>query len=61
MKDDADQERVAGLFPMGAAFERSFGVDQDIGDILDVADLGRSFANFEQRSSSGPPRANRSG
>ena len=49
MEDRADQERVAGLFPMIAAFERAFGIDQDIGDVLDVAHLGVAAADFEQR------------
>src|SRR6516165_1785154 len=26
---------MAGLFPMGSAFERPFGIDQDVGDVLD--------------------------
>src|SRR3546814_4295013 len=42
MQDGADQQRVAGLLPMAPAFERAFVVDQDVGDVLDVADLVRS-------------------
>jgi hypothetical protein len=40
MEDCADQERVTGLFPVIAPFERALGVDQDVGDVLDVAHLG---------------------
>src|SRR3546814_14102242 len=40
---------MAGLFPMVAAFERALGIDQDVGDVLDVAHLVGSAANFEQR------------
>ena len=49
MEDRADQQRVAGLLPMTAAFERAFGVDQDIGDVLDVAYFVGATADFEQR------------
>ena len=37
MQDDADEERMARLLPMIAPFERAFRIDQDVGDILDVA------------------------
>jgi hypothetical protein len=31
-----------------AALDRSFRIDQDIGDVLDVADLADALAHFEQ-------------
>ena len=37
MQDRADQQRVAGLLPVVAALQRAFGIDQDVGDVLDVA------------------------
>ena len=49
VKDDADQERVAGLFPVIAPLERAFRIDQDVGDVLDVADFVEALADFKQR------------
>jgi hypothetical protein len=49
VENRADQKRMAGLLPMVAAFERAFGIDQNVGDILDVAHLVGAPANFEQR------------
>ncbi|MCY1168247.1 hypothetical protein D9M73_82350 [compost metagenome] len=49
MQDRPDQQRMAGFLPMVAAFERPFRVDQDIGDILDVADLVLAAADLQQR------------
>ena len=48
VEDGADEERMAGLFPMIAPFERSFRIDQDVGDILDVADLPFAATDFQQ-------------
>ena len=42
-------ENNARLLPMIAPLQRSFRVDQDVGDVLHVADFGRSFAHFKQR------------
>src|SRR5579871_4750516 len=39
---------MAGFLPVIAAFEGSFGIDQNIGDILRVSYLAVTFANFEQ-------------
>jgi hypothetical protein len=40
MQDGADQKGVTGLFPMiPASRARTFGIDQNIGDVLDVADF----------------------
>ena len=48
MQDGADQQGVAGLFPMVPAFKRALGIDQDIGDVLDVAHLVRPLAHLQQ-------------
>src|ERR1700753_2955538 len=39
---------MAGFLPVIAAFERSFGIDENIGDILRVSYLAVTFADFEQ-------------
>ena len=49
VEDRADQERVAGLLPVAAPLQRAFRVDQDVGDILHVADLGLATAHLQQR------------
>jgi hypothetical protein len=49
MQDRADQQRVAGLLPMAALFETALGIDQDIGDVLDVAHFPLAATDFEQR------------
>ena len=37
------------LLPVIAALQAPFGIDEDVGDVLDVADLPFSAANLEQR------------
>ena len=49
VQDGADEERAAGLLPMVSPFQRSFRVDQDVGDVLDVTDLGVVAPYLEQR------------
>ncbi len=49
VEDRADQQRVARLFPMVPLVQRPFWVDQDVGDVLDVADLPFAAAHLEQR------------
>ena len=49
MQDGADQQRVAGLFPVVAALQRTFGVNQDVGDVLHIADFPFAAPHFEQR------------
>ena len=48
VEDRADQQRMGGLLPMIAPLERTFRIDEDIGDILDVADLMIPAANLKQ-------------
>jgi hypothetical protein len=45
----ADQKRMAGLLPVIAAFECALGVDQDVDNVLDVADFAITTAHFQQR------------
>ena len=49
MQDRADQQAMAGLFPMVALVETAFGIDQNIRDILHVADFPFALPDFEQR------------
>src|SRR3546814_1164321 len=53
MKYCADQERVGRFFPVVATLQSSFGVDQNIGDILNVVNLVRAAPNLQQRIISG--------
>jgi hypothetical protein len=59
VEDCSDQQRVRGFLPMVAPFERAFGIDQDIGDVLDVADLLDAAADLEQRVVPGRQRISR--
>ncbi len=49
MQDGAHQQRMAGLFPMVALVETAFRIDEDVGDVLDVAHLPLAAAHFQQR------------
>jgi len=49
VKDGADQKRVTGLLPVVPLFEAAFGIDEDVGDVLDVAHLPLATPHFEQR------------
>ena len=53
MQDRANEEAVAGLLPMIAAVERSFRIDQDVGDVLDVAHFLVAAPHLQQRIVSG--------
>ena len=59
VQDGADQQGVTGLFPMVPALERTLGIDQDIGDVLDVAHLVRPLAYLQQRIVAGRPQVGR--
>src|SRR3546814_3118340 len=59
VQDRANQQRVAGLFPMVALLKAAFGVDQDVGDILDVPYLPFAAPYFEQRVVGGRRRIGR--
>jgi hypothetical protein len=48
MEDGADQQGMAGLLPVVPAFQRSFGIDEDVGDVLDVAHLPLALSHFEE-------------
>ena len=47
VQDRADQQRVARLLPVVAAFQGTLGVDQDIGDILHIADFPLATPNLQ--------------
>ncbi len=49
MQDRADQQAMAGLFPMIAFVEAAFGIDQNIRDILNVSDLPLAPSHLQQR------------
>ncbi len=49
VEDGADQEGVAGLFPVVPFLQRSFWVDQDVRDVLDVAHLPLALSHLQQR------------
>ena len=49
MQDYTDQQRMPCLFPMIAAFQRAFRINQNVGDVLHIADLARALAHFHQR------------
>ncbi|QYU70876.1 acetyl-CoA carboxylase biotin carboxylase subunit [Leptolyngbya sp. 15MV] len=49
VEDGADQQRVAGLLPVVPPLQCTLGIDQDVGDVLDVAHLAIAAADLEQR------------
>ena len=59
VEDHANEERMAGLFPMIRLSERAFRIDQNVGNILDVADFVRPFAHFQERVVTCRPRVGR--
>jgi hypothetical protein len=48
MKDHADEQRMAGVLPMGAALERALRIDQNVCDVLDVAHFGGAPAHLKK-------------
>jgi hypothetical protein len=49
MQDRADEERVARLLPVVPPFQRALGIDQDVSDVLNIADFPFALANFQER------------
>ena len=49
VQDRADQQRMAGLLPVVPALQRALRIDQDVGDVLDVANLPFAAADLQQR------------
>ena len=49
MQDRADKQAVARLFPMIPFVEAAFGIDQNIRDVLHVADLPFPLPDLQQR------------
>src|SRR5215813_4383211 len=48
VKNDPDQKGMAGLFPMGSAFEGPFRFDQDVSDVLNIAHFDRALTDLKQ-------------
>ena len=59
MQDGSDQQRMAGLLPMVPPFERAFGIDQHVGDVLHVAYFPFAAADLQQRIVGGARRVGR--
>ncbi len=49
VQNGTDQQRMAGLLPVVAPLERALGINQNVGDVLHVADFMRAAPDFEQR------------
>ena len=49
VEDRSDEQGVAGLFPVVALFETAFRIDQDVGDVLNIAHFPFAAAHLEQR------------
>ncbi|MCY1364078.1 hypothetical protein D9M69_508680 [compost metagenome] len=49
MQDGTDQQCMAGLLPMIAPLQRTFGIDQNVRDVLDVAHFMRAASYLQQR------------
>ena len=59
MRDGADRQGVTGLLPMRPPLQRTFRIDQDVGEVLHVADLVRSLAHLQERVVAGGTRIGR--
>ncbi|MOA39481.1 hypothetical protein D3C78_1612660 [compost metagenome] len=59
VQDGADQQRMAGLFPVVAALQGAFRIDQDVGDVLHIAYLVRAAPDLQQRVVGGRRRIGR--
>jgi hypothetical protein len=53
------EQRVARLFPVVPLLQRTFGIDQNVGDVLDVAYLPLPATDLEQRIVGGALRVGR--
>ena len=49
VQDRADEQAVAGLLPVRSPLQRALRVDQDVGDVLHVANLRVPAPNLQQR------------
>ncbi len=48
MEDRADEKGMAGLFPMVTPFKGAFRVDQNVSDVLYIANLPFALSHFKQ-------------
>ena len=49
VKDGSNEQGVAGLLPVVPPFQRPLGIDEHVGDILDVANLPFPSSYFQER------------
>ena len=49
MQDSADKKCVARLFPVVTPFKAAFGIDQDVCDILHIADFAFATPDLQKR------------
>ena len=49
MQDGADEQRVRGLLPMAPALQHAFRIDEDIGNVLDIAHFAVAAPDFHER------------
>jgi hypothetical protein len=49
VQDGADEQRMARLLPVVPLLERPFRIDQDVGDVLDIAHFPFAAADLDQR------------
>ena len=59
MQDGPHEQRMAGRLPVIAALERAFGIDENVGDALDVTAFPLAAADFEERIAGGAVRIGR--
>src|SRR3546814_3497587 len=48
VQDRSNQQRMRGLLPVTAPLQRTFRVDQQVGDVLHIAYLLRAAAHLQQ-------------
>ena len=59
VEDHTNEQRMTRLLPVTSPFQTALGVDQDVGDVLDVADLVAAFAHLHEWVVSGARRIGR--
>ncbi len=59
LQDRADQQGMRGFFPMVALVERTFRIDQNVGDVLHIADFPFAAPHLQQRIVGGRLRVGR--
>src|SRR5262249_22572544 len=49
VENGADQQGMAGFLPVRPPLQRTLRINEDVGDVLDVPDLIRTFPDLKQR------------